>query len=178
MARLRFVGSAHFDQPGRVTGRLDLHGTKFEVDCYAIRDRSWGPRADKGGLRAGYSSGTASPANAFHAISAVQDGPGTIVAGYLLRDGELTSIQSGTRQVLERVERMPKQIAIDAVDASGRELHARGECVNRLAFLARPANLTCMSLTRWTFDNQQAWGEDQDIWSPDTWLADYPPGGH
>lgn len=35
----------HLDQLGRVTGELVLHGERIPVDCYSIRDRTWGPRA-------------------------------------------------------------------------------------------------------------------------------------
>lgn len=34
----------HFDLKGRITGELDLHGTRYQVDCYDGMDRSWGPR--------------------------------------------------------------------------------------------------------------------------------------
>lgn len=34
----------HFDQLGRVRGVLTLHGEKIPVDCYSVRDRTWGPR--------------------------------------------------------------------------------------------------------------------------------------
>jgi hypothetical protein len=37
-----FHESAHFDQAGRVTGTLQLAGERLGVDCYAVRDRSWG----------------------------------------------------------------------------------------------------------------------------------------
>ena len=36
--------SPHLDQLGHVTGTLTLHGERIPVDCYSIRDRTWGPR--------------------------------------------------------------------------------------------------------------------------------------
>ena len=34
----------HLDQLGHVTGQLVLRGERIPVDCYSIRDRTWGPR--------------------------------------------------------------------------------------------------------------------------------------
>ena len=39
-----FLKGTHFDQAGHVTGTMVLHGEELAVDCYSIRDRSWGPR--------------------------------------------------------------------------------------------------------------------------------------
>ena len=32
----------HFDQPGRMQGSASLNGERFDVDCYSLRDRTWG----------------------------------------------------------------------------------------------------------------------------------------
>jgi hypothetical protein len=34
----------HLDQLGRITGELTLHGERIPIDCYSVRDRTWGPR--------------------------------------------------------------------------------------------------------------------------------------
>ncbi|NBO53638.1 MAG: hypothetical protein EBU84_03380 [Actinobacteria bacterium] len=39
-----FYKGVHFDQAGRVTGSMILHGESIAIDCFAVRDRSWGPR--------------------------------------------------------------------------------------------------------------------------------------
>jgi hypothetical protein len=39
-----FLKGAHFDQAGHVTGTMVLHGEAIPIDCYSVRDRSWGPR--------------------------------------------------------------------------------------------------------------------------------------
>jgi hypothetical protein len=36
--------SPHLDQLGHVTGTVTLRGERIAVDCYSIRDRTWGPR--------------------------------------------------------------------------------------------------------------------------------------
>jgi hypothetical protein len=35
----------HLDQLGHVTGELVLDGERIAIDCYSIRDRTWGPRS-------------------------------------------------------------------------------------------------------------------------------------
>ena len=39
-----FLKGAHFDQAGHVTGTMVLQGEEIPIDCYSVRDRSWGPR--------------------------------------------------------------------------------------------------------------------------------------
>ena len=34
----------HIDQLGRFTGMLTLRGEKIPIDCWSVRDRTWGPR--------------------------------------------------------------------------------------------------------------------------------------
>jgi hypothetical protein len=36
--------SPHLDQLGHVTGTIMLRGERIPVDCYSLRDRTWGPR--------------------------------------------------------------------------------------------------------------------------------------
>ncbi len=34
----------HFDQLGHIVGRMKLFGETIPIDCYSVRDRTWGPR--------------------------------------------------------------------------------------------------------------------------------------
>jgi len=34
----------HFDQLGHITGELVLRGERIPIDCWSVRDRTWGPR--------------------------------------------------------------------------------------------------------------------------------------
>lgn len=34
----------HLDQLGHIVGELVLHGERIPIDCYSVRDRTWGPR--------------------------------------------------------------------------------------------------------------------------------------
>ena len=39
----------HLDQLGHLTGELTLHGERIPIDCYSVRDRTWGPRGGRHG---------------------------------------------------------------------------------------------------------------------------------
>ena len=41
-----YWNSRHFDQPMHTTGTIVLLGETIAIDCYSIRDRSWGPRPE------------------------------------------------------------------------------------------------------------------------------------
>jgi hypothetical protein len=41
-----YWNSRHLDQPMHTTGRIVLLGEEIPIDCYTIRDRSWGPRPE------------------------------------------------------------------------------------------------------------------------------------
>ncbi len=41
------VHNPHLDQLGRFSGELVLHGERIPIDCWSVRDRTWGPREGK-----------------------------------------------------------------------------------------------------------------------------------
>ena len=166
---------SHIDQVGHVTGHMNLRGAEIPIDCFAMRDRSWGPRPDNTGrgVRMGYCYGTASPQEGFLLHTTIEnDASDTIEGrfGYLIRDGKRVDLVRGSRRV-ERDAGRPVRIAIDAVDRGGGQVAITGECVNRVAFTAFPGMFCWLSLTRWDLGGQVAWGENQDVWPPGAWRA-------
>lgn len=165
-----FIHATHVDQPGRVTGSFALHGQEYDVDCLVMRDRSWGgPRTDLKNTRVSYAFAAGSPESAFLVFSRPLRGEERVNSGYLLRDGERADIVEGSRKTIRSKEGWPTAITITAIDSSGRALEAVGECVNRIVFTPYPKMLNWTSLTRWSFDDGQGWGEDQDVWPLDAW---------
>ena len=167
--------SAHVDQPGHVSGRLVLRGEEIPIDCYAIRDRSWGPRIEDPSLRMGYDHAQRGDAAflAFSSPGAVPDhapAPLTPGLGYLWRDGEAAALGAGTRTV-ERDGPWPRRVVVRATDALDRQFEAVGECVNRISFTNIPWMFNWVSLTRWEFADGEGWGEDQDVWHIDRYRA-------
>ena len=158
----------HLDQAGRVTGSLTVGGELIPVDCFDMRDRSWSVRSDTGPVAAGYDYAVASADHAVQAMSVTSGDQGIVLAGYHLRDGELHPLTGGTRTV-ERDHGLPVRVHLEVTDAGGRTVAATGTPVNRFAFQSSPNYFAWMSLTQWAIDGAEAWGEDQDVWSPDRW---------
>jgi hypothetical protein len=164
----------HFDQLGRVTGRLVLHGETMQVDCLAIRDRTWTPRSERwrdgGGY--GYTNAAADSGEAFLAVGT------DAVRGYLTLDGRRGSLVSGTREVLRRAASgAPEEVAVHAVDDTGRTLEARGTAVSTMMMPIPGVHaLVWTSLMSWTINGSAAWGEDQEPWPIARWSRDRRSG--
>jgi hypothetical protein len=160
----------HLDQPCHVQGTLRLGDEEIAIDGFEMRDRSWGPRDDERRTRASYCYGIRSEDESFLASTIDLEGVERVVMGFLVRDGEKHDLASGTRQVLARDARgFPTRVLIDARDRAGRSLVVEGRCLSRLAEQATPGMFAWMSLTEWSGDGGPCHGQDQEVWSPDTW---------
>lgn len=155
----------HFDQPGRMRGSVVLNGGRLDVDCYSLRDRTWGPHRPGARRRGDYLWAIASPDSHWHALTVAgeESGVDRVVAGYLVRDGELGELVSGERRVLLRRRGAPGRIVLDATDDRGRRLVAEGEVRTALRWFGWPGRMTFWTLTDWRWDGLQGWGEDQEF---------------
>jgi hypothetical protein len=73
------------------------------------------------------------------------------------------------------VEREPAngwitRIRMTAVDQAGRRLEAIGEPVSRI-IVNRHTFIDINSLVRWRVGDDEAWGEDQDMWPVHAWAS-------
>lgn len=168
-----FRTAAHFDQPGHITGEITLHGERIPVDCFSVRDRSWGPRPEHRGGRIAYDHGTASGQDAFLVFARPQevgaDGWEPVNHGYFIADGARAQIERGRR----RVERDPHTaitttVTVDAEDVMGRQFTARGTSMSRM-FFPRANLVNLNSLVYWEFNSRSGWGNDQEVWRQDQW---------
>ncbi|HJO25133.1 MAG: hypothetical protein QF890_12610 [Myxococcota bacterium] len=162
--------AGHFEQPGRVIGRLKIHGRTLDVDCHTIRDRSWGPRRMPDRLRLGNAYATAEDFGFFAYISPSPDGRETITHGYLLDGGVDAALVGGLRETTLRGG-MPVAVRIEAEDAAGRHFEISGECVNTMASNAGNGVYAVLNLVRWQHGASLRWGENHDVWSESDWLA-------
>ena len=170
-----YFGKGHLDQPGRYRGTIRLRGETFSVDAYGFRDRSWGKRSQfgrgivpKGAACGGYSYATASPAAAFHLISGDFGHGCEGYHGYLIRDGVWAKLKQARREVTARdpATGYPTAVRIDGRDELGRELHAEGQCLNKLGVPLNPNMLSINCLADWQFDGVRGYGEDHENWTP------------
>jgi hypothetical protein len=158
----------HIDQLCHVTGTMTLHGEDIEVDCIAMRDRSWGPRIDGKQPTVGYDYSATDKDNAFLAVSVSKGGPWDITTGFHIKDGVWSQITGGVRTVERDHDGRPKTITIDATDADGRAVRSVGTAVSHQVFTPYPSMFDYNSLVEWEGD-AAGWGEDQDCWHPRRW---------
>lgn len=157
--------AGHFDQPGRMTGRLSLDGAEHDIDCFSMRDRTWGPHR-AGAARSGdYLWAIASPDDHWHALAMESRAPDVdrVVGGYLFAGGRLGELVSGERRVFMRHDRAPAQVVLEATDEYGRALHAEGRVRTALRWLGWPGRLTYWTLTDWSWNGVRGWGENQEF---------------
>jgi hypothetical protein len=164
--QLKGAFKTHFEQPGRIQGRVELDGRTYEVDCFSIRDGGHGPRFLDKSPPGGYAWSTADAKNGWHILAPNAASHTTkVIGGYLLRDGEMATLVEGTRRVLERTGPRPCAVEIRARDAMGRELHAIGREQAPAEFMLFPDRGQWWTLYRWDYDGfTGAVGEDQEYY--------------
>jgi hypothetical protein len=163
-----FGKAAHFDQIGHVTGSIELHGESIDIDCWSMRDRTWGRRPESRPRQAGYVTGAGEGGTGFLAVTNTRDGTDRISYGFVDREGgSQVSLVGGERTVRRSPEGWVDEVRIDAVDATGEPFVATGRSVSRIT-INRHSFIDINSLMRWELEGADAgtawWGEDQDMW--------------
>ncbi len=152
----------HIEQPGRMVGTLRRDGEKFAVDCYSMRDASYGPRSYASTASGGYFWGIAAN-SAFHAIAKGEGTEQSVIGGFIWKDGELASLSSGTRRVLEFGRYGPKRIRLEATDQLGREIAADGQLDEGFIFTGYTDHTVVWSLLQWDWAGVTYWGDNQEF---------------
>ena len=166
---------AHWEQPGRITGTVRVNDQTYEVDCFSIRDHTWGPRPLHDMPRGGYLWGIESDRDHF-LVCAISDLPhekdpieGTtepVVAGWYMKDGVKGNLVSGTRRCVERgPDGRPLREVVDAVDDLGRELHVEGGNRTWMKWTGYSHLYIWWGLAEWNYNGRTALGEGIDYWT-------------
>lgn len=163
-----FQKLSHFDQFCHVTGSLTLHGEEIDIDCYAIRDRSWGPRPEHRPGRSAYVSGIADPSRCFLAVTKWNDPDSAISNGFFTLDGETANLVSGQRRVVRNDEGIVESIVLEGRDDKGRTLHAEGRRLSGI-IINRHSFIDSNGLIEWKINGVTGHGEDQDMWPVHEW---------
>jgi hypothetical protein len=161
-------GRGHIDQLGRVTGELVLGGERMAVDCIEMRDRTWSPRRERrDGTWLSYSYGAVDGTRAFHCATRIgADRRIELLGGFTLREGVSRAVVSGERTVERDSEGRPVRIHLTCADVDGTTVDAVGTVESLMAMNTSPY-FVFVSQVHWRLsDGSNAWGEDQDTWSP------------
>ena len=152
----------HIEQPGRMTGTITRHGEEYPIDCWSMRDTSYGAREYESLACGGYFWGI-SEGSSFHALCMGEGIEANCVGGYIMKDGEMASLVSGKRTVLEWGTFGPSRVAFEATDALGRSMKATGTIDPGLIFTGYTDHTVVWSLAEWDWDGVTHWGDNQEF---------------
>ena len=174
-----FADNLHFEQAMKVTGSLTLRGKPYTVDCYNVRDRSWGKprREDVMNLPPmSWMTGVFNDSFAFNCTVMDQASQNleikgrfempeeqTFNSGWIQRDGKTGCIVKATKRVVRAPKSMlPLSIDLEATDDLGRTMVMRGTLIAGLPYPQSWNNTTLIGLMRWECDGMIAHGDCQE----------------
>ncbi|WP_240530138.1 hypothetical protein [Novosphingobium sp. PC22D] len=152
----------HIEQPGRMTGTIARHGEVFAVDCYSMRDTSYGAREYESLACGGYFWGIAE-GRSFHALCMGEGREATCIGGYVMRDGKMASLVSGRRDVFEWSAFGPARFRFEGTDELGRAISVMGKIDPGLVFTGYTDHTVHWSLAQWDWDGVELWGDNQEF---------------
>lgn len=148
----------HIEQPGRMRGTIRRDGREFVIDCFSMRDTSYGARDYSSLASGGYFWGIAAD-SAFHALT-IGD---RVIGGFIWKNGELASLLSGSRRVTQSDEYGPRRVLFEATDKMGRTITASGIVEEGLIFTGYTDHTVVWALVGWDWDGVVHWGDNQEF---------------
>ncbi|MET0986388.1 MAG: hypothetical protein ABW034_13370 [Steroidobacteraceae bacterium] len=175
-----FEDGNHFEQSMRMKGEVTLRGSRYAVDCYAIRDRSWGkPRPETlmpfppvSWMTASFTDDFSFNCNAFDHASGQPERAGEWVmpderglnSGWIFREGTLGRVVKATKRITRAVSStICSAIDLQLVDEHGRVVHARGTGITSCPIQLWGNVWTVINLIRWDCEGHVGYGDCQDV---------------
>jgi len=157
----------HIEQPGRMQGTITRHGEVMAVDCFSMRDTSYGAREYESLARGGYFWGISGDSS-FHALCMGAGREANCIGGYIMKDDEMASLVSGKRTILEYGRLGPTKVRFEGADKLGRNMVATGTVDPGLVFTGYTDHSVVWSLTEWDWDGVTHWGDNQEFCPAET----------
>jgi hypothetical protein len=176
---IMFGDGKHFEQVMRIRGELLLRGKRYDVDCYNVRDRSWGkprPEVSMSLPPVGWKTGVFGDDFSFNCTAlddyrlmpewngqfAVPEAQ-LLNGGWIYSDGEVCAIT----RCLKRTERdpvslLPTRIAMTMTDSKQRQYQIKGEVLSASDWMAQPVLRWASVSVRWECNGRSAIGEEQE----------------
>lgn len=164
----------HIEQPGRMKGMVRRHGEEYPIDCFSMRDTSYGAREYESLALGGYFWGIAGDSS-FHALCMGAGREANCVGGYIMKDGEMASLASGKRTILEYGQFGPSKVLFEGTDKLGRSMRATGTIDPGLVFTGYTDHTVVWSLAEWDWDGVTHWGDNQEF-APGEWFRQMARG--
>jgi hypothetical protein len=153
----------HLEQCGRVKGQIEHRGEVYAVDCYSLRDTSYGRRQLDSVARGSYFWAIASAETAFHAMTMGEGDEQKVVGGFLVRDGKLATLARGMRHVTHMGPHTPAEFRFEAEDQLGRTIEVTARTSSDFLFTGFPRCQVVWSLLEVDFGGQTGWGDIQEF---------------
>lgn len=171
-----FGDGNHFEQTMQVKGELVLRGKRYDVDCFTVRDRSWGkarhetplPMAPVSWMCGAFSKDFSFNCQIFDHVG---KNPGPLAlpdakalsGGWVHRDGKLGRIVRASKRAL----REPGSTACAGIemqfsDEHGREFDLRGALVASCPVAFWNNIWIGINLMQWECDGQTGYGDNQE----------------
>jgi hypothetical protein len=175
-----FGDNNHLEQTMKVTGDLVLRGKHYAVDCFNIRDRSWGkPRQETNNpippldwMTGVFNEDFAFNCTVFdHASNnphplAVPDEQ-ALRAGWIYYQGKLGRIVKASKRVKRGSMLEPLTVELKLSDERGRDFDMQGTLVASCPCNCWGNILVLISLMRWDCNGSTAYGDDQSCYYND-----------
>lgn len=179
-APIMFGNGMHFEQPMKVRGEVRLRGSRYAVDCYNFRDRSWGKLRPETSLNvppvawhtAGFSddffincTGWDHPDLEPEWKSDFPDFPADRVlnAGWVYRNGKLTEVMKFEKTTRRNRDTLfPERIDISIVDDTDRQYTMAGTVIAASEYSAWYNARASVSLVRWECEGMVGYGDTQE----------------
>ena len=179
-----FGDGNHFEQAMRVKGELVLRGERHAVDCFTLRDRSWGKPRPEDNMplpSVSWMQGVFSDNFSFSCNMMDQAGNSpellgtplampedkTLMGGWIYRDGKVGRLVSAKKRIVRLSEdRMPRAVEFEATDEHKRTIHVRGQSVASTTWQPWSNIFMPIVLMRWECEGQIAHGDLQEgVWN-------------
>ena len=164
----------HIEQPGRMKGFVRSHDEVFLIDCFSMRDTSYGAREYESLARGGYFWGISADST-FHALCMGDGREARCIGGFIWSGGELSSLVSGKRTILEYGQHGPSRCVFEGKDKLGRTMTATGKIDPGLVFTGYTDHTVVWSLAEWDWNGITHWGDNQEF-APSEWFRQMARG--
>lgn len=158
----------HYDLVGRITGKLELYGKTYEVNCVDGLDRSWGPRAEWNSAPVSWMHLTFGDDLAFHLVITldVVDGQQvytTFRFGYAVVDGECCAVTAAEVEA-ESLGMLGMHRVVRITDEKGRSWEMVGAAIAAAPWhTAYTSFISFQSLYRWTMGDRVGCSNVTDV---------------
>lgn len=164
----------HFEQPMKTRGTVTFAGTRYPVDGYTVRDRSWGqlrseasqPVPPVAWMTCVFGDDLAFGTTAFDSKEGPVPIPGgdPLRAGWICRDGIYSPVVSVTKEVRRNEQTLfPESVDLTIATAEGDTIVAHGKVRAASCSSTWPNIEAVICLVEWEADGRTGHGDLQDI---------------